>query len=224
MKPKVRFIINTQVALGIIPMGSGNGLARSLRIPFNIKKAVKTISDYNLQSIDTGEVNGIGFINLAGIGFDAHVAGIFHNSQRRGLFSYVKIILREFNRFTEESLEIHLEGKTIQTNAFLLAVCNGPQFGNDAIIAPLASLRDGIFHLTILKRLKWFDAPRLAYKLFKGTIHLDSISDCYSAKSLTIIRGKNGLMNIDGEPIMLSNNLQIVMRPLSMNVIVPENH
>jgi diacylglycerol kinase family enzyme len=140
------------------------------------------------------------------------------------LFSYVKIILREFNRFTEESLEIHLEGKTIQTNAFLLAVCNGPQFGNDAIIAPLASLRDGIFHLTILKRLKWFDAPRLAYKLFKGTIHLDSISDCYSAKSLTIIRGKNGLMNIDGEPIMLSNNLQIVMRPLSMNVIVPENH
>jgi YegS/Rv2252/BmrU family lipid kinase len=214
-------LINTQVALGIIPIGSGNGLARSLRIPFNIKKAIKTISDYNLQSIDTGEVNGIAFINLSGIGFDAHVAGIFHNSQRRGLISYAKIILREFNRFTQEPIEIQLEGNIIKTNAFLLAVCNGPQFGNNAIIAPLASLRDGIFHITILKRLKWFDAPRLAYKLFKGTIHLDSITECFTAKSLTIKRRKNGLMNIDGEPIMLSNNLHIVMRPLSLNVIVP---
>ena len=214
-------LINTQVALGIIPMGSGNGLARSLRIPFNVKKAIKTICDFNLQSIDTGEVNGIGFINLSGIGFDAHVAGIFHNSQRRGLISYAKIILREFYRFTQESLKIQLDGNTIHTNAFLLAVCNGPQFGNNAIIAPLASLKDGIFNITILKRLKWFDAPRLAYRLFRGTIHLDSNTECYSAKSLTIIRSEKGLMNIDGEPILLSNNLQIEMRPLSLNVIVP---
>ena len=214
-------LINTQVALGIIPMGSGNGLARSLRIPFNIKKAIKTICDFNLQPIDTGEVNGIPFINLAGIGFDAHVAGIFHNSQRRGLISYTKIILREFNRFTKEPIQIQVDGNTIQTSAFLLAVCNGPQFGNNAIIAPLASLRDGVFHITILKRLKWFDAPRLAFRLFKGTIHLDSNTECFSAKSLTIVRSKNGLMNIDGEPIMLSNNLNIEMRPLSLNVILP---
>ena len=214
-------LINTQVALGIIPMGSGNGLARSLHIPFDIKRAIKTISDYNLQSIDTGEVNGIPFMNLSGIGFDAHVAGIFHNSQRRGLISYAKIILREFNRFTQEPIEIQLEGNIIQTNAFLLAVCNGPQFGNNAIIAPLASLRDGIFHITILKRLKWFDAPRLAYRLFNGTIHLDSNTECYSAKSLSILRSEKGLINIDGEPVMLSNNLHIVMRPLSLNVIVP---
>jgi len=215
-------IVNTQVALGIIPMGSGNGLARSLRIPFNIKKAIKTISDYNLQSIDTGVVNGIGFINLAGIGFDAHVAGIFHKSERRGLISYAKIILREFNRFTQEPIEIQLEGKTIHTKAFLLAVCNGPQFGNNAIIAPLASLRDGIFHITILKSLKWYDAPRLAFRLFKGTIHLDSNTECFAAKSLTIKRRKTGLMNIDGEPIMLSDNLNIEIRPLSLNVIVPD--
>jgi diacylglycerol kinase (ATP) len=214
-------LINTQVALGIIPMGSGNGLARSLRIPFNIKKAIKTICDFNLQSIDTGEVNGIGFINLTGIGFDAHVAGIFHNSQRRGLISYAKIILREFNRFNQELIQIKVDGNIIHINAFLLAVCNGPQFGNNAIIAPLASLRDGVFHITILKRLKWFDAPRLAYRLFNGTIHLDSTTECFSAKSITLIRSKNGLMNIDGEPIMLSNNLHIETRPLSLNVIVP---
>ena len=214
-------LINTQVALGIIPMGSGNGLARSLIIPINIKHAIKSICAFNMQSIDTGEVNGIPFINLSGIGFDAHVAGIFHNSQRRGLMSYAKIIFREFYRFTQEPIELQMDGNTIHTNAFLLAVCNGPQFGNNAIIAPLASLRDGIFHITILKRLKWFDAPRLAYRLFKGTIHLDSNTVCYSARSITIIRGKNGLMNIDGEPIMLSNNLYIEMRPLSLNVIIP---
>jgi diacylglycerol kinase (ATP) len=214
-------LINTQVALGIIPMGSGNGLARSLQIPFNIKKAIQTICDFNLQAIDTGEVNGIGFINLAGIGFDAHVAGIFHNSQRRGLISYAKIILREFNRFTQEPIQIQVDGNTIHTNAFLLAVCNGPQFGNNAIIAPLASLRDGVFHITILKRLKWFDAPRLAYRLFKGTIHLDPNTECFSAKSLTIIRSRKGLMNIDGEPIMLSEILHIEMRPSSLNVIMP---
>lgn len=168
-------------------------------------------------------MNGIPFINLSGIGFDAHVAGIFHNSQRRGLISYAKIILREFYRFKQEPLEIQLDGNTIHTNAFLLVVCNGPQFGNNAIIAPLASLRDGIFHITVLKQLKWFDAPRLAYRLFKGTIHHDSNTDCYSAKSLTIIRSEKGLMNIDGEPIMLSNNLHIEMRPLSVNVIIPKN-
>ena len=214
-------LVNTQVALGIIPMGSGNGLARSLRIPFNIKQAINSICEFNMQSIDTGEVNGIPFINLSGIGFDAHVAGIFHNSQRRGLISYAKIILREFYQFTQEPIELHMDGEIIHTKAFLLAVCNGPQFGNNAIIAPLASLRDGVFHITILKRLKWFDAPRLAYRLFRGTIHLDSNTDCFSAKSLTIVRSNNGLMNIDGEPIMLSKNLRIEMRPLSLNVIVP---
>lgn len=214
-------LINTPVALGIIPMGSGNGLARSLQIPFNIKKAIKTICDFNLQAIDTGEVNGIPFINLSGIGFDAHVAGIFHNSQRRGLISYAKIIIREFHRYKQEPIELHINGNSIHTNAFLLAVCNGPQFGNNAIIAPLASLRDGIFDITLLKRLKWFHAPRLAARLFKGTIHLDSTTECFSAKSLTLIRSKYGLMNIDGEPVMLSENLQFEMRPMSLNVIVP---
>ncbi len=212
-------LINTTVALGIIPMGSGNGLARSLGIPFSIKKAVEQINRFQLKSIDTCSVNGTPFFNVAGIGFDAHVAGQFHHSQRRGLFTYVKIVLREFSQYKPESCKIIADGKSFETDVFLLTVCNGPQFGNNAFIAPQASLTDGLFHVTILKRCRWIDAPALAFRLFKGNIDQDPNTICFSAKSIDVHRTKSGLMNIDGEPQNQPDKLHFEMHPLSIRFI-----
>ena len=212
-------LIHTPVALGIIPMGSGNGLARSLGIPFSIKKAVNQIDQFQVKVIDTCSVNGTPFLNVAGIGFDAHVAGQFHHSQRRGLLTYVKIVLREFSRYTPETCTILADGKTFQTDAFLLTVCNGPQFGNNAYIAPHASLTDGLFHVTILKRCRWIDAPALAIRLFRGTIDQDPNTTCFSAQSIVVQRTKHGQMNIDGEPQHQAEKLHFEMHPLSLRVI-----
>ncbi len=214
-------LIHSNTSLGIIPMGSGNGLARSLGIPFDIEKAVRIIESGKLILMDTGSLNGVPFMNLAGVGFDAHVAGMFHHSVNRGLLNYAKITLKEFNQFRPEHLVIEINGETFEQDAFLMTVCNGPQFGNNAFIAPKAMLSDGLFHITLLKQCSWKDAPGLAIKLFRGTIdnHVNTVS--FVSNSVKIIREKSGLVNIDGEPVNQSNELQFSMIPSSLKVIIP---
>jgi YegS/Rv2252/BmrU family lipid kinase len=214
-------LIGTSTALGIIPMGSGNGLARSLGIPFDIKVAVGVIDRMRTIAIDTGSVNGIPFLNVAGLGFDAHVAGQFQHSVKRGLITYAAITLREFNSYKPENIEITANGKTWESNAFLFTICNGPQFGSNAFIAPKALLSDGLFHVTQLKRCGWMDAPGLAIRLFKGTIDNDPRSESFTATSIQVKRKKAGLLNIDGEPVGQPEALQFLMHPLSLEVIIP---
>jgi YegS/Rv2252/BmrU family lipid kinase len=156
-----RYVNQSESALGIVPMGSGNGFERELGISMDIKKSLQTINKWNTINCDTGTVNDTFFINLMGVVFDAHVTGLFASSKTRGLKTYARISLIEFLKYKSHRYSLFIDGEKVEHNAFLLSVCNGSQFGNNAYIAPQAHLDDGCFDISVIenllcgKHLKW---------------------------------------------------------------------
>jgi len=209
----------TNTSLGIIPMGSGNGLSRELKIPFNIEKAVDVILRHCVMQVDTGYVNDKPFFNIAGVGFDAHVAGLFDQAKSRGLLGYIKLILQSFHKYVPEKYTFHLNGKTISQTAFLLAVCNGRQFGNNAWVNPEAILDDGKFNITVIHSARWFEIPGLLWWMFQQKIKRSHQVDTFIMNEIRIERENDGLVNIDGEPVKMSKTLYFNIVPKSLNVI-----
>jgi len=212
-------LINQKTALGIIPMGSGNGLSRALNIPFNLKKAINIILRFKILSIDSGFINENHFINLAGIGFDAHVAGKFHTSVTRGLFNYAKIAISEFNLYKPRTYTIFYNGIERKITAFLITVNNGNQFGNNAYTAPRALLNDGLFDVMIIHRCAWYNIPSLAFRLFTKTIHRHKQVETFTTSSISIKRLTNELVNIDGEPVQMQSDLKLSINKLSLSIL-----
>ena len=212
-------LINQKTALGIIPMGSGNGLSRALNIPFNLKKAIVKVLNGKIKKIDTGLINEIPFVNLAGVGFDAHVAGKFHSSVSRGLMNYVKITISEFNNYKPRTYTISYDGVERNISAFLITVNNGTQFGNNAYTAPNALLDDGLLNVMIIHKCSWYNIPSLAIRLFTKTIAKHPNVESFSTKSISIKRAENELVNIDGEPFQMSTDLIISLNKLSLSII-----
>ena len=214
-------LMNTNVALGIIPRGSGNGFSRDLGIPFNLRSSLAAVSNFNIRKIDLATVNDQPFINVCGVGFDAHVSGLFQHSETRGFFTYAKIVLAEFTSYKLQQFTVTLDGVTFSRSAFLIAVSNGSQFGNNARIAPSSLPDDGLLNITILKSCGWTDVPSLAYRLFTGTFHKHRLTESFTAREISIFRGAAGIVNVDGEPVKLDASLKIKVLPLSLKVIIP---
>lgn len=200
-------LTQTSTALGIIPMGSGNGLSRELKIPFSLSKAFELILQNRIKIVDTGILNGKPFFNVAGVGFDAHIAGLFEKAQSRGLTGYLRLILQTYSSYKLERYELTVDGKTSHQQAFLLAVCNGRQFGNNAWIGPQAKLDDGQLDITIIKSAQWYNLPSLVFWMFKQQIQRSKLVDTLKGKEIQIVRTTNGLVNLDGEPIEMSKQL-----------------
>src|SRR5882762_3820594 len=125
-------LLGSEVAMGILPKGSGNGLARHLRIPMSFKKSLEIIPLHRAQMIDTLSVNGKLSVNVSGIGFDGHVAGLFANKAKRGLVGYAKLVLKEFLDFKPFEANVRVNGKSFQSRSFIIALANSSQFGNNA--------------------------------------------------------------------------------------------
>ncbi|MCK6649852.1 MAG: YegS/Rv2252/BmrU family lipid kinase, partial [Bacteroidia bacterium] len=140
-------LIGTKTAMAIIPAGSGNGLARHLKIPIDIKKAMEVINMGVISTVDSIRFNDETFVNVAGIGFDAHIGWEFAKFGKRGFSSYLKVIMREFPKYKARKYELEIDGKTIYPEAFLISFANGSQWGNNAYIAPTADISDGIMDI-----------------------------------------------------------------------------
>lgn len=212
-------IVGTQTALGIIPMGSGNGLSRELKIPFDLEKAFKLILQNRIKTIDTGMVNEKPFFNIAGIGFDAHIAGQFEKAQSRGLIGYLKLILQSFSSYVPEKYTIEIGNQSFSKSAFVLAVCNGRQFGNNAWIGPNAKLDDGLLDVTFIKSARWYQLPGIVWWMFLQKIDRSRQIDSYRSNEILVIRESEGLVNIDGEPIKMSRLLHFTLVSKSLKVI-----
>ncbi|TSA25773.1 MAG: YegS/Rv2252/BmrU family lipid kinase, partial [Bacteroidetes bacterium] len=133
-------LVNTTTALAIIPTGSGNGLARHLGLPMQFRRAIEVINHGNRKKIDTATLNGSLFVNVAGVGFDAHVARKFDQTSKRGFFSYFHIATSSYKLYKPKKYTITIDGQTIQRRALLISFANSSQFGNQATIAPHASV------------------------------------------------------------------------------------
>jgi len=214
-------LINTDATLAIIPVGSGNGLARHLKIPLKSSKAIKLINKLKVSTIDYGTINNTPFFCTCGVGFDALIGARFDQSKKRGLISYVRIAISEFFRFKPEKFTLsNDEGEAIQYSAFLITVANASQYGNNAFIAPMAKVRDGLLDTCILAPFNLFWVPQIAWQLFSGKLYQNRYATYLQGSSIKITRASEGLVHLDGETYAMGKELQISITPKGLNVLV----
>ncbi len=215
-------LIGTQGIMGIIPVGSGNGLARHLKIPLIPEKAIGVINRQNYQSIDYGLINNVPFFCCCGVGFDAHIGHKFSQAKSRGFSSYVKTTVQEYINYKPEVYQLTVDNKqTIKHKAFLITFANGSQYGNNAYIAPLADIRDGKFDICILSPFRAFKAPAIGARLFSGNIDKSQHMHTEKASKAILEREAEGVIHFDGEPCMMGKRLEISVVNKGLNVFVP---
>lgn len=213
-------LIWTNKKLAIIPIGSGNGIARHMKIPINTQKALEIINKQKYSLHDTGIINSKPFIMCAGVGFDAHVAYLFSKSKTRGLSSYIKIIAHEFSTYQSAKYKLCIDGKKYEKKAFLISVANCSQFGNNAWIAPQANSKDGILNITLIKPFLPFVAPILVRRLFLKTIHKSKHVETFTGKKIELTQQSN-IAQFDGEAFDAGRKITIEINPASLYLITP---
>lgn len=213
----------SEIALGIIPFGSGNGLARHLGIPLDSAAAMKLLETGKVELIDKGVVNGHDFFCTSGTGFDARIGKLFAESSKRGFWTYTRLTLREYAKYSHETYEIVLDGKTIQRDAFLITTANAGQYGNDAWIAPQALVNDGLLNVVILQPFHWWNLPGITRKMFGRKLDQSRFVETHAAKDILIKRTTKGPAHFDGEPGEFEAILDIKAVPACLKVIVPQS-
>jgi YegS/Rv2252/BmrU family lipid kinase len=213
-------LCNSDVALGIIPFGSGNGLARHLQVPMDKVAAMKLIANGVIQTIDKGVINGQDFFCTCGTGFDARIGKMFADSTTRGFWTYARLILREYRKYDHEPYRITLDGKQIERDAFLVTVANAGQYGNNAWIAPGARLNDGLLRVVVLKPFRWWKLPSLIRKVFMKQMQQSKYAETYTAKEIRIERVDKGPAHFDGEPAEFGPTLDVKVVPACLKVVV----
>lgn len=216
-------LAGTNVALGIIPFGSGNGLARHLGIPIDKAAAMKQIETGVIKKIDRGIINGRSFFCTAGVGFDARIGKLFAESSKRGFWTYGKMTLSEFRAYIPETYVIDIDGKKMERNAFLMTIANAGQYGNNAWIAPKANAMDGILNISILLPFRWWNMAGIAKKMFGKKLDTSRFLESFTGKKITITRKSEGATHYDGEPDVMGIELTATIDPAALNVVVPEN-
>lgn len=208
-------------ALGIIPTGSGNGMARHLKIPMDTVKAIHVINRSNKMLIDTVTVNDEFCLGTIGVGFDAHIAHLFAESKVRGYATYVKLVLSEFYKYKPKVFDLNVDGNEYSRACFLLTFANSSQFGNNAVIAPFADVQDGILEVCMMEKFPAYAAPHLIYRLMNNIIHQSRFFEMDKGKAV-IVKNNGSLQgHIDGEPVIFQKDLRIQVVPDSLSVIVP---
>ena len=214
-------LIGSNTSLGIIPNGSGNGMARHLKIPLKHEEAIAVINNGYHETIDTLTINNEFCIGTIGIGFDAHIAHLFGKSEVRGYATYVKLVLTEFYKYKARTIRMHVDGKEFIKECFLLTFANSSQFGNNAVIAPFADVKDGILDVSMMKKFPAIFAPHLIYRLMNNIIHQSRFFDRTSGKEVHVLNKGTIQGHIDGEPVTFTGDLHIKVVPASLEVVMP---
>ena len=191
-------ILGSDASLGIIPMGSGNGLANHLGIPQDSKKALAIIENSTSKELDIIYVNDRIVVNVGGLGFDGHVAKLFNNTANRGFFTYMKLILRELIKYKEFDYGIRADNIDTRGKAFIIAIANGTEFGNRFKIAPEANHNDGKLTLVVIRKPPLFKLIRLFYLGYKGKLKPSKYYQNYLLENAEL-SFSNTVAHVDGE-------------------------
>ncbi len=214
-------LCGSNVALGIIPAGSGNGLARHLNIPIDAAHALDIIAENNIIDCDYCTVNDRPFFCTFGMGFDATVSERFAHQQRRGKLMYVKSAIEELFKYAPQRYTITANGETWEEDAFIIACCNASQYGSNAYIAPHASVTDGLIDVTVIHKENFLRTAKMGIDLFSGYIDKNTRIHTFRAPEVVISRQGDGPAHIDGEPLIMSNNLTVKCHPAALKLFVP---
>ena len=212
-------LIGTNVKMGIIPAGSGNGFARHLNIPMDKRKAVILLNKLHSKSVDTASVNDQLFVGTAGVGFDAHIGLKFDEASTRGFWTYLKLTFKEYFNYKEQSYQISIDQKkTINEKAFFMSFCNINQWGNNVFISPNSNIKDGLIRVVLIRKMNLLSVPFFAFRLFSKSVDKSKYYKEFSGKKVEVNHSIN-LIHIDGEPIRLGQRLLVEIKPLSLRVI-----
>ncbi len=221
MNETARSLVGTTTALGIIPLGSGNGLARHLKIPMDTTAALRLINQARTLTIDSCTLNDIPFFCTAGVGFDAYIGQKFNDKKKRGFQTYVQTTINEFFTYSPDLYSLHLDEKTFEKKAFLITFANAGQYGNDAFIAPKASIQDGLLDVCVLEPFPATMAISIGLKLFNKTLDSSRYLHVSKVSEVSVERPAPAPVHLDGEPYLLEEKLYVKLLPASLKVLVP---
>nr|WP_294793838.1 diacylglycerol kinase family protein [uncultured Mucilaginibacter sp.] len=213
-------LVGSGLTLGIIPCGSGNGLARFLGIPMGIEESIKTLNKLQVEAIDSAEANGHPFFNIAGMGFDAHIGQVFAGGKKRGFFSYVKSSLAEIINYKSDTYYLNIDGVNYTRKAFILSIANSSQYGNNAHISPKASVQDGSLDVCIVKPFPLYRFPEMVLRMFTKTADSSGFVEIIKGQHIEVKRDEAGPMHLDGEPAKMEAKVDITIKPATLQVIV----
>lgn len=215
-----RSVVHTPTALGIVPCGSGNGLARHLDIPLDAAGALRVINHATVHTLDYGKIDGRPFFCTCGMGFDAFISKEFSEAGRRGLSTYVEKALLEGLKYKPQTYSIENEDGTLHYEAYLIACANASQYGNNAFIAPQASMKDGLLDVIVMEPFNKLMAPQIAMQMFNKTLPRNSHIKTFTSRRLRITRPEEGPIHCDGDPFMAGKEIEVEIVPASFNVVV----
>ena len=218
-----RALVHSNTALGIIPTGSGNGLARHLLIPMKIKGAIQVLNDCEITDLDYGIINEHPFFCTCGVGFDAFISEKFAEAGKRGPITYLENILKEGLKYEPETYEIEAENGIIKKKAFLISCANASQYGNNAYIAPQASMSDGMIDVIIMEPFDALEASQISIEMFNKTLNKNSKIKTFRCKELHIHRSKPGFIHYDGDPVMSGQDIDVHLEEQGIKIIVNPN-
>ncbi len=219
-----RGLLEGQTALGLVPFGSGNGLARSLGIPLNPVKACKSLLQADVRPMDAGRIGEAVFFSTAGVGLDAEVSWRYNRRPkgRRGFLPYVVLTVDAFRAYKREEVRVTLEeGTELRVRPLILTVANAPQYGNGVIIAPQARPDDGVLDLCIIEGVGFWRMLWHARRLFTGTIDRMPGTQFIRTQGVRIVRAGPGRFQVDGEAMMGEATLEVKVVPEAIRMALP---
>ncbi len=225
----VQAFAEMRLRFGILPVGSGNGLARAAGIPTKIKRALQVIVEGNTMPVDAFTINDTFSCMLSGLGFDAQVAHNFARKAKRGLFNYTKESLLHFFKAQPYGFEIKLPEFSFFTDAFLISIANSNQFGNNVTIAPQAKLNDGLLDVIVVQKMHKVKLPYAILKQLSGNNKMQQLVEdmkhknivYFQTPSLEISNLKLAPLHIDGEAVASAQHLVIKVLPNYFTLFVP---
>ena len=217
-------IVGSDAVLGIIPYGSGNGLARFLGISMSASTAIKTLSTGHTEVIDSGKLNGQPFFNMAGMGFDAHISEVFSHGKKRGLFTYIKSSIEEIAKYKPQTYHFEIDGNAYKRKAFMLSFANSSQYGNNAHISPHASVQDGLLDVCVIKKFPAWRLLEMGIRMLTKTSEGTGYVEIIRGKYIKVRRGCPGPVHLDGEPQITGTETEIEVVPNSLKVIVGSSY
>jgi YegS/Rv2252/BmrU family lipid kinase len=215
-----RALIHTETALCIIPVGSGNGLARDLHIPLNIYGAINLLHKGKIINIDTCYFNNHVYLCTAGVGYDAGVSKAFAESRKRGFLSYILAALKVYIRIKPVEYKLVIDGNEMILKAFDITFANAGQFGNNAYISPLADLSDELVDVVVIRPFPWYKSADIGIKLFRKTLHKSKYVKIYKCKHAILERPEADCAHFDGESVIADKRIEIKINPLALKVLI----
>ncbi|MDR2126375.1 MAG: diacylglycerol kinase family lipid kinase [Prevotellaceae bacterium] len=215
-----RALIHANTALSLIPVGSGNGLARDLHIPLKIDDAINLLDKGKIINIDVCHFNSHPYLCTAGVGYDAAVSKAFAQSHTRGFLSYFIASLKVYMKIKPDTYKLTIDGTETTHEAFDVTFANAGQFGNNAYIAPLADLSDALIDVVVIRPFPWYKCIAISIRLFGKTLHKSKYVKIYKCKHAVIERSEAGCAHFDGESVNADKRMEIRIEPSALKVVV----